>query len=156
MNQIRITQVTNIYELLTVLYHLTKSLKSSETKTPTKLIIIDSLPSILLASSTNHKTLYFLNHVANVSKYLANEIRVPLIFVNLITQWRDIEGFAAKIMENPVTVKPMLGKFWIHVPNSRLLIEKLENEDRKISVWKSLDLEVGANCCITINDAGVS
>ncbi|XP_012272480.1 DNA repair protein RAD51 homolog 4 [Orussus abietinus] len=154
MSQMKITRVRNIHQLLNFLFHLTSQLKI-QSESPTKLIVIDSLPAILLHSTENHNTSFALNHLANVCKYLANEFHISLITTNLITKWREVDGLL-EVKNQNVTMKPTLGKYWLHVPNTRLLIKKLQTETRQITVWKSSQLKLHSSCTVNITDSGVS
>lgn len=158
MNQIRVNRATNINELSSVLYDLTRSLKSDdeENERPTKLLIIDSLPAIILASSDSSESFCQLNNLAGVSRFIANECSLPIVTVNLISEWRDTVGLGKSVVEKPATVKPNLGKFWLHVPNTRLIMEKLEHEERKISVWKSAGLRADTSCTLRFGQSGVN
>lgn len=157
MNQIKVTRVKNVNELLSVLYEITKSEEKWENEKSTRLAIIDSLPSLILSSLENSDSHRVLNQIAGVARFLANEHKISVITNNLVSKWRDIERFGAPIFVKPITVKPYLGKFWQHVPNTRLHIEKMLNcEKRKISVWKSFELKIGTSCVVELNDAGFS
>ena len=152
MHSIKVSRVTNINELLTLLYSLTNSLKSN----PTSVIIIDSLPAIVLKSSKNNTATINLNQLSNVCKFLIKECQQIMIITNIISQWSEVDGFVLDQETKPVTIKPTLGKYWLHVPDTRLLMEQLENEERKISVWKSTVLKSQTFCTVNITEAGVN
>lgn len=151
MSLIKVSRIKNKEELLTLLHHLASTLKSEE---PT-FIIIDSLPSIFFKSSKNHQATTGLNQLTQVCKYLASECQQIVIVTNILSQWSEIDGFVLNQQTNPISVKPVLGKYWLHVPNTRLLIEHQDNETRTISVWKSTGLELELNCKVQIDNSGV-
>ncbi|XP_015599093.1 DNA repair protein RAD51 homolog 4 [Cephus cinctus] len=154
MDRIKVTRVKNVCELFNILYHLNSSLKTSNDSYPTKLVIIDSVAAIFLQLPTVQEMASALNNLSNISRCLANSFHIPLITVNLISRWREVDGFAAS-NENPIVIKPSLGKYWLHVPNTRLMIQKEEKEFRKISVWKSFQLKLNSFCIVNITTAGV-
>ena len=156
MIKIKLTQVKNINELLTVLHHLTRTLKSSENESNTELLVIDSLPALFLASNSSHDTTYSLSHLRNMCRFITSEYNVSIIATNLVTQWQEEPGIVFKEGRNLKALKPSLGKFWLHVPNTRLLIEQEQNEERKITVWKSFDLQAGTSCVVKITDVGIN
>ncbi|XP_043282968.1 DNA repair protein RAD51 homolog 4 isoform X2 [Venturia canescens] len=156
MNQIKVIQVKNVNELFGVLYDMAKSEEKWANEKSTKLVIIDSLPSLILSTlgknTNSHRS---LNQMAGVLRFLANEHQISVITNNLVSKWQDIERFGAPIPVKPIRVKPYLGKYWEHAPNTRLHIEKMYNgEKRKISVWKSFELKIGTSCIAELTDAG--
>lgn len=152
LNNIKVTQVKNVYELISILHQLSKILKN---ESDTKLLVIDSLSTLFLVSTKNPEATHFLNNLQNVLRFITNEYNVPVITTNLVTRWSEEIGSLFKDDRNSTVFKPTLGKYWFHIPNTRLLIEKVKREERKISVWQSSDLKVGINCNVNIICAGV-
>ncbi|KAF7989181.1 hypothetical protein HCN44_007491 [Aphidius gifuensis] len=134
MKCIQVYPVENVHQLLNIL-HMLASKKFNEIK----LIIIDSLPTLFYNETDERKSLSFINYLSNICNYLVNECHMIIITTNLISHWRETEGFNIPIDTSTINIKPTLGKFWNHIPNVRLLIEQYENEKRKISLWKSSD-----------------
>ncbi|XP_034942078.1 DNA repair protein RAD51 homolog 4-like [Chelonus insularis] len=154
MNQINTTHAKNVQQLFNVLYDFTQSLKQNSKNEKTKLIIIDSLPGVFVMSEEKTEDNFSsLNHLTNVCHFLANEYALSIITVNSVTQpWREIDGFEGK---TTTAMKPTLGKYWLYIPNTRLLIEKGENESRTIKVWMCEDEKINSSVTVTINNAGV-
>ncbi|XP_033326432.2 rad51 recombinase D [Megalopta genalis] len=156
LNRIRVCSVQKLYDLFEILRWLTSALKVEKEECRTRIIIIDSLPAIIFSVSDDNKVAVTLNHLANICYFIANEFRLSIITVNLITQWDSgNETESACINTNNVIdsdVIPTLGKYWEGIPNTRLLIEKLDLGNRKISIWKSVQLET---CRLSIDNNGI-
>ncbi|XP_034182187.1 rad51 recombinase D [Osmia lignaria lignaria] len=156
MNRIKVCCIYKLSQLLKILRLLTIALKEEKAEYRTRIIIIDSLPGIIFKFSKSNETTIALNHVANMCHFIANEFHLSIITVNVITQWNyEVGSTSTDSGGNCNEVTPALGKYWSHVPNTRLLIEKIGFEGRKISVWKSFQLEPNLSCILTINDSGI-
>ncbi|XP_076674466.1 rad51 recombinase D isoform X1 [Andrena cerasifolii] len=157
MERIKVCNVLNGHQLFKVLRWLTIALKEETEECRTRIIIIDSLPAIIFKSSKDHNITVALNHLANICHFIANEFRLSIISVNLITQWNsdEQESTSTNSNENHNNVIATLGKYWSRVPNTRLLLEKMGPGNRKISIWKSFQLEESRACFISISDCGV-
>lgn len=140
-------------ETINELFNLLHSIKS----TRIKLVIIDSLPAIFFNTDfESHGPNYAsLNNFTNLIRCLASESNAAFITVNLVRQWREMNSFEPGEFKNPLIVKPMLGKYWLSIPNTRLLIETGALESRKITVWKSTYLSSGSTCNVIIKNTGV-
>nr|XP_003699875.1 PREDICTED: DNA repair protein RAD51 homolog 4 [Megachile rotundata] len=158
MNRIKVCCIYKLDQLFKILRLLTVSLKEEKAEYRTRIIIIDSLPAIIFKFSQSHETTVALNHIANMCHFIANEFQLSIVTVNLVTQWNtNAEGSTnTNRSENYNEVTPALGKYWSHVPNTRLLMEKIGIESRKISVWKSFQLAPNVACTLSINDCGIS
>lgn len=92
-------------------------------------------------------------------KALATEYHVLFIEVNLASTFVETEFGEAETNDQVSTndVRPMLGKYWLHAPNMRLLISRLNNEvpQRLIRITKSTYLPLGASCVVSISEQGV-
>ncbi|KAF3424689.1 hypothetical protein E2986_04795 [Frieseomelitta varia] len=156
MDHIKVCCVYSIHQLFKVLYWLIDSLKKEDEGCRTRIIIIDSLPGVIFKSSKDNEITITLNHLANVCHYIAKEYYLSIVTVNLITEWSSViqEGPSTSRKEN-CDVIPTLGKYWLHVPNTRLLLEKIGVGNRKLSIWNSFQLEADLACTLTINDSGI-
>lgn len=105
-----------------------------------------------------------LNHVMTMMKALATEYHVLFIEVNLAstlfveTEFGEAEtNDEGKDQVSTNDLRPMLGKYWLHAPNMRLLISRLNNEvpQRLIRIIKSTYLPLGASCVVSISEQGV-
>lgn len=157
MERIRITSPRDPNELLGILRH-TISILKQENDIRTRALIIDSLPGIIFKFSKEPEINFILNHLSNLCRFLANEFYIPIVMVNLITQWtpsnNKSSGSATKGIQT--LVNPTLGKYWLHIPNTRLLVEKLNNDYRKITVWKSFQIKMDSVCSVKLSEAGVT
>ncbi|KAK1134162.1 hypothetical protein K0M31_011943 [Melipona bicolor] len=156
MDRIKVCCVYSIHQLFKVLYWLIDSLKEEDVGCRTRIVIIDSLPGVIFKSSKDKKITITLNHLANVCHYIAKEYYLSIVTVNLIAEW------SSAIQEGPCTcskkncnARPTLGKYWLHIPNTRLLLEKIGVENRKLSIWNSFQLEANLACTLTISDCGI-
>lgn len=92
---------------------------------------------------------------------MATEFHMLFIVVNLATNFVETEVCIGEVEEESRElsneVRPLLGKYWLHSPNTRLLISRFNNEapQRLIRVVKSTYLPVGANCVVCVNQLGV-
>ncbi|KAK2581172.1 hypothetical protein KPH14_007979 [Odynerus spinipes] len=156
MEQIRITSARNPYQLISILQHMTNVLKL-ENDFHTRALIIDSLPGIIFKFSKDPEFNFILNRLSSLCRFIANEFYIPIVIVNLITQWSSScdKGNAHSKEEAQKVVKPTLGKYWLHVPSTRLLIEKLNNDYRKVTIWKSYQMKMDSACNVKLAAAGI-
>lgn len=163
MEKILVTRVNSFSELYSFLYHLKNELVREPGSI--RMIIIESLPAIFLQHMGNNKmdSLGLLNCLSSLMNYIAHELYVAIIVVNLASKW--VEEEAAPLTEDGdttpivphVDIKPVLGKYWIHVPNTRLYLEHCgDSNERKISVIKSTYLPLGKSCVVCISKNGVA
>lgn len=153
LNKIKITEARSIPELFAIVHKLTKTLKNESN---TRLLVIDSLAALFFLSTSKHETIYFLNNLRNMLRFIASEYNISIITTNLVTYWNEENAIFLKNGVNIKSLKPTLGKFWLRIPNTRLLIEHKENEERQVTVWKSCDLQIGTSCDIKITYDGIS
>lgn len=57
--------------------------------------------------------------------------------------------------------KPAIGKYWFHIPNTRLMITTTINQQQQqqqmsINIAKSVYIPIDEKCILSINDYGVS
>ncbi|KAJ1528869.1 hypothetical protein ONE63_007241 [Megalurothrips usitatus] len=107
-------------------------------------------------------SLGLLNNLASLVKYIAHEHYVSILIINLASIWVEEESAPLNDdsqMEPPVPhvdVKALLGKYWAHVPNTRLYIEQNGVPNgRKVTVMKSTHLALGSSCIVSITSDGV-
>lgn len=74
-------------------------------------------------------------------------------------------GFTSKVTEdvyqhytNQLDFKPAIGKYWFHVPNTRLMISTIMNNQQQICITtsKSVHLSLDENCILEIDERGIS
>ncbi|XP_043473182.1 DNA repair protein RAD51 homolog 4-like [Leptopilina heterotoma] len=148
---IKVTKITNskgIFSILNYLGNITKE------EFKTKLLIIDSLSTFCLTSTAKTETMYSLIHLKNMIRFITNEFNIPVITTNLVTQWTEENPLKNGV--NVTIFKPTLGKFWYTVPNTRILLKYLKDEEREISIWQSVDFKIGTFCNLNITSTGFS
>ncbi|KAI4502791.1 hypothetical protein M0802_001835 [Mischocyttarus mexicanus] len=157
MEQIRITMVRDSNKLFVILQCIINLLKQ-ENDMRTRVLMIDSLPGIIFKSSKEPEMNFILNRLSNLCRFIVNEFNISIIIVNLLTHWTlpSDKSSGSATEQTQTLVNPTLGKYWLHIPNTRLLIEKLNNNYRRISVWKSFQIKTDSICNVKLNEAGVT
>ncbi|KAK3922940.1 DNA repair protein RAD51-like protein 4 [Frankliniella fusca] len=163
MEKILVTRVNSYNELYSFLYHLKNQLLQEPGVA--RMIIIESLPAVFFQYMGAHNldSLGLLNSLASLIKYIAHEHFVSIVIVNLASLWVEEESAPLVHDENEaessvpvIDIKPALGKYWAHIPNTRLYIEQCGNSNvRKITVMKSTHLSLGSFCNISVSSEGV-
>ncbi|XP_011297198.1 DNA repair protein RAD51 homolog 4 [Fopius arisanus] len=146
MNQIKLSRIHKLPELFSILHSLAPGKDDR-----VKLIIIDSLASLVHVAPDNYESLYSMNHLTSVCKYLAKECSLSVITINSITQWRD----DLSNLENSGVIKPMLGRYWRGIPGTRIYFEEMYNERRKLTLWKSNVHPIGKSIDVKIINSGI-
>lgn len=156
MAGIKVYQITDIYELFAVIYRLSKVSHEDFKQLPKRLIIVDSL-SVLFALVSKTDFNGFLCDFASVCRYIVARSNTAIVIVNTVrNEYSDISLEAQKTDNNfKLQVKPSLGKYWLYVPNVRLLMTQEEYGQRKIVVWKSNQMQLGNSCFVCIKDEGI-
>ncbi|XP_076627755.1 rad51 recombinase D [Colletes latitarsis] len=158
MERIRVCNVQSLHQLFKVLHWLTVALKEEIGECRTRIIIIDSLPAIIFKFTNDHTLTTTLNHLANICHFIANEFNLSIVTVNLITQWNPVtenESNAISTNKSHNDAIPTLGKYWLGVPNTRLLMKKVGLDKRMVSIWHSFQLERNLACILSISDCGM-
>ncbi|XP_046390163.1 DNA repair protein RAD51 homolog 4-like isoform X2 [Ischnura elegans] len=154
---VTVISVKCINELLSLLYHLRSSLNQEITEgVCTRLIIIDSLPSIFyqFIGETSNKGLGFMNSLATILKCIAVENRVAILLINLPSKGSEYVDTTDPVLQSsrkPFTssslLKPALGNYWFHVPNLRLFVRKIHaSRELEVIVTKSSSVLIGKTC----------
>lgn len=153
MSSIQHYQITTIHDLFAVLYEIANQKR-------TKIVlIIDSLVTLAAMIPDGIELFRYLSSVASVCRFIAVEKRAVVLSVNGVARAGNY-GSAddQNINSRKLDFRPMLGKYWSNVPNTRLLIKHLRektDEQREISVWESSNLEVRSKCWVKICEAGI-
>lgn len=115
-----------------------------------RVIIIDSIPCLFTNSDEyNTENNMYLNHLANVLRFLATECHTVIIVVNLTTVW-SAGGFQEPNIQENVSC----GKYWLHIPHVRLKSNRNES-NYNISVLKSDCVPCNASCVVEISQEGI-
>ncbi|CAH0554970.1 unnamed protein product [Brassicogethes aeneus] len=117
-----------------------------------RVIIIDSLAILFMDSNDSTVKNNVLTHCANIMHYMASNLNVVFIVTNLMTLWRESNGFDTHdIMQKKISC----GKFWQTIPNVKLTFEKFTDSRVKIFVTDSLIMPKIVEAEILISDEGV-
>lgn len=98
-------------------------------------------------------------------KSMATEFNLSFILVNLASSFVDTESTPVdgedeeeEIRDTIMTsVRPMLGKYWLHAPHTRLVVSRQSSEDPEclIQVLKSISLPLGKSCVVSVSQQGI-
>lgn len=98
-----------------------------------------------------------MNHICSILKYLCQK-NSTILATNLALKNCD---FTYKINgEQPTEhsdFKPAIGKYWFHVPNTRLMITKTIKNQHEIliNITKSVYMPMNEKCILRIDDCGI-
>lgn len=141
LNKIHVYSILDIYKLITCLHGLKEKLEP--------IIFIDSLPALYLSfiGFDNNDGLCYINHICSVLKYLCNK-NATIMVTNL----------AVKNCDSTNDFKPAIGKYWFHIPNTRLMITTIINQKQQmcINITKSAYTPLNEKCILNIDNFGVS
>lgn len=106
-----------------------------------------------------------MNHFACLLKSIAHEYHVAFVLVNISTRIHDGEPLAFDVKDLPPPgelskstekIRPALGKYWAHVPSTRLLLKKsVCGTEITVSVTKSVNVPAAKWCTVTVTDRGI-
>ena len=105
-----------------------------------------------------------MQQIANVMKYIVKEYHVAFLIVNLAMRIDDdataySDGsyqIASREVNTVDSLRPAIGKSWLDVPCTRLMIHKTNSgERRQIIVVKSTYLATQKHCQVDINEKGI-
>lgn len=102
--------------------------------------------------------LCYINHICSVLKYLCKK-NATVIVTNLAIKCCD---FTNKINDDKyqqieqMDIKPAIGKYWFHIPNTRLMLTTIKRQQIGINIAKSVYLPLNEKCILNIDDCGVS
>ncbi|KAF6207036.1 hypothetical protein GE061_018274 [Apolygus lucorum] len=165
LERIKVAKTKTMQSLISTLRHLQDPHKMTKRS---KVIIVDSLaslyfPFIGVKTSDGNEGLSLLNHVASLLKRLAGSHHLAVVLVNLGTRWSQDEEFEGESRddesnrgEQEDSLKPAMGKYWAHVPNTRLFLvrDQPDSSARTLIVQKSEYLASGKTSKFVINHNG--
>lgn len=101
-----------------------------------------------------------MNYIYSVLKYLCKKSAI-IILTNLAIKNCD---FTSKINEDvncqplkQIEFKPAIGKYWLHVPSTRLMITTLiPKQQICIHIGKSINISMNKKCILNIDENGIS
>lgn len=98
-----------------------------------------------------YESIYQLDELAEVCRSLMFECRVAVITVNAISRWNSTNE------TDPTDVTPALGKYWIPIPATRLLLARqLQGEVRRITILRDPRVKWKDSCVVIVSNAGVT
>nr|XP_027237106.1 DNA repair protein RAD51 homolog 4-like [Penaeus vannamei] len=181
LSRIKVTSPADIWGLFRALektYHPCITLdgsagsssgSNSQSAGKLKLVIVDSLSNLVmpLLDGTRKEGLGILSQLAITLKALASEQQIAVVVVNNVVQIHN--GSSVHRSDSHPKWKPALGRYWEHVPHTRLFVEQAElpghnrslnlstsepceNQSSpglslslKVSVWKSTRLKMDSS-----------
>ncbi|VVC26636.1 Hypothetical protein CINCED_3A016405 [Cinara cedri] len=152
LRKVHVYSVFDLYSLITCLYSLKEKSKP--------VIFIDSLPALYLSfvCVNNNDGLCYMNHICSVLKYLSKQ-NATIIVTNLAIKHSNFtkKRNANSINQEQFDFKPTIGKYWIHIPNTRLMLTTEINREQKmcITIGKSVHIPINEKCILNIDDCGV-
>jgi len=101
-----------------------------------------------------------MNHISSILKYLCKQ-NATILITNLAVRNCDftnkINGDLYCQHIGEYDYKPAIGKYWIHIPNTRLMLSKTNiKQEICVNISKSIYLTLNEKCVLHINDCGVS
>jgi len=151
MESIKVVSVTNYFELYSALQNFQDNFSNLHANI--RLVVIDSIPAIFFNFTPNQRVdgICLSHCLVSKMKQIAQEFHLTFILVNVT--YRKLNEELAIDQESSDTsgaikVRVALGKFWSGIPNTRLLMEKVSLDRRKITVLKSTNLPNGVSCII--------
>uniref|UniRef100_A0A0A9Z1L7 DNA repair protein RAD51 4 n=1 Tax=Lygus hesperus TaxID=30085 RepID=A0A0A9Z1L7_LYGHE len=168
LERIKVAKTVTMHSLISTLHHIQDPPKMQKR---IKVIIVDSLaslyfPFIGVRTNDGNEGLSLLNHVASLLKKLAVCHHLVILLVNLGTRWNQEEEFdgdcgddeskPSNRGEQEDSLKPAMGKYWAHVPNTRLFLvrDQSDSSTRTLIVQKSEYLASGKTSKFVINHNG--
>lgn len=163
LEHVVVIKVKNIYQLLLFLNNLKTVLSRRNTRL-CRLIIVDSIPVFYFPfiGGANTEGLGFLNSVMTTMKYISTKYFVIFCVVNIATLYKEGDNSGTEdcleLQTDTEEVRPMLGKYWLHTPSTRCLIQKcIDNLSRRtIKIVKSTHLQTGVLCTVEVSDLGIT
>ncbi|XP_025163334.1 DNA repair protein RAD51 homolog 4 [Harpegnathos saltator] len=158
MQHTKVCHVHSFSELIQDLRQLLALYKTEKYSLKEKrfLVIIDSLTAIIFETTRQMQqktceSIYQLDELAEVCRFLIFECRATVVTVNSVSRWNSTNG------AKPADVTPALGKYWIPIPATRLLLARQQHgEIRKITVLRDPRVKWEDSCTVNVCGAGVT
>lgn len=102
--------------------------------------------------------LCYINHVCSVLKYLCKK-KSTVVVTNLAVKCCDFTNKTSDVkfqQTKQMDIKPAIGKYWFHVPNTRLMLTTINKQQISINIAKSVYLPLNEKCMLSIDHCGVS
>lgn len=101
-----------------------------------------------------------MNHICSILKYLCKQ-NATIVVTNLAIKNCNLTNKGNENSFNQYAeqfdFKPAIGKYWIHIPNTRLMFTTEINKQQTIciSIVKSSHIPIDKKCILNIDDCGV-
>ncbi|CAG0901316.1 unnamed protein product [Darwinula stevensoni] len=169
-HQVACLKVYTGEELLKVLMSLDELLNEQREKfySSLRLLVIDSLPGCLAPSlGKSVEGWAIMNKITSMLKKFSALHHVCILITNHLVHMMEKEAEEESSMEIPVTlghppiktrwqVKAALGRFWLHVPSTRLMLNRPQNnESVTLTVLKSNRVKV-RETGLCLSDQGIT
>ncbi|XP_022183825.2 DNA repair protein RAD51 homolog 4 [Nilaparvata lugens] len=159
MENLKVTRVNDIYEMITFLHSLGSMLENM----PCRLIIVDSITALFtpFLNEQRNDGLGLLNHVAATMKRISVTYQTVFVTVNLATSFIDNDDLDGQQTADVCwygDIRPKLGKAWMHMPASRLLMHRessMPDHERIVTLIKSTDLQLAKKCVLKVTSSGL-
>lgn len=162
LQKIKICHSTNAFKLLRDLHHIRTAFSEAEEKyLGFKVIIIDSL-SVLFQEFHNFiEGLSVLSNIVQVMNLLVSKYHIVILITNFVTSWTPKSTLEESDCEEFINYffkveTPALGRYWAHVPTTRIMIKRRGCMDEcYLTNLKSRYQPIGKTVKICITEAGV-
>lgn len=144
MERSLISRVNTLQELINILYSIKENTKSYNAR----IIIIDSLPTLLYLYSDNNQRFLHLSYAVNIMRVLCNVYNFVILVVNVETFYKK------SFHEDEYQQLLGSGKCWQSIPNVRIKFEK-RLVDYEVSILKSTYLDPSKKTYIKVTELGV-
>lgn len=103
--------------------------------------------------------LCYMNHICSILKFLCKKNAIILI-INLAVKNCNFINKTNEEVPNQnlgqLDFKPAIGKYWIHIPNTRLMLTTMINKHQiSVHITKSVYIPLNEKCILNIDDSGV-
>ncbi|XP_050535340.1 DNA repair protein RAD51 homolog 4-like [Daktulosphaira vitifoliae] len=149
LKKVIIYSISDVYNLFNCLHNLKPN--------PEDIIIIDSItvPYLSFVGSSKNEGLCYISHISSVLHHLTQK-NVTIIITNLAVKQSDyFNDEPTKTSTENNEFKPAIGKYWLHIPNTRLMLSCLPQNKISINISKSVYLPLNKNCNIKIYNGGI-
>lgn len=99
-----------------------------------------------------------MNHICSVLKYLCLRQNATILVTNLAIKHNNFTENKHVLNQDTEQIhfKPAIGKYWNHIPHTRLMITtEINKQTLYINNAKSVHIPMNKKCILNIDDSGV-
>ncbi|BES95597.1 Rad51 [Nesidiocoris tenuis] len=144
LSRVMVTRPDTIYSLISTLHGL-QGIQKREKRI--KILIIDSVVDLYypFLNDQDNDGLGLLSHIASLSHHLSTAYKLAVLFVNLGTRrnvFKEESHQDDSSLDTHDFLTPSLGKVWIGVPQTRLILSRKSSNNpvRSLTVHRSLTI----------------